>query len=88
MIITVTLNPSLDRTLRFGRAQRGRLNRAEQIHEDASGKGINVSLALQQLGQDSLVVTLVAGRTGQRIVDGLAEHGLECRFVWLQAGES
>lgn len=88
MIITVTLNPSLDRTLRFIRVERGRLNRAEEVHEDASGKGINVSLALRQLGRESLVVALVAGRIGQRVVDGLSEQGLECRFVWLQAGET
>lgn len=88
MIITVTLNPSLDRTLRFVRVERGHLNRAEEVREDASGKGINVSLALRQLGQESLVVALVAGRIGQRVVDGLSQHGLECRFVWLEAGET
>ncbi|MBE3597607.1 MAG: 1-phosphofructokinase family hexose kinase [Limnochordaceae bacterium] len=88
MIVTVTLNPSLDRTLRFVRVERGQLNRAEEVREDASGKGINVSLALRQLGQESLVVALVAGRIGQRVVDGLSQHGLECRFVWLEAGET
>lgn len=88
MIITVTLNPSLDRTLRFERVQRGHLNRAEEVHEDVSGKGINVSLALQQLGQPSLVIALVAGRTGQRVADGLARQGLECRLVWLESGET
>lgn len=88
MIITVTLNPSLDRTLRFHRVERGRLNRAEEVHEDASGKGINVSLALRGLGQDSLVVALLAGRIGQRVADGLAEQGLQCRLVWLSAGET
>ena len=88
MIITVTLNPSLDRTLRFARVERGRLNRAQEVHEDASGKGINVSLALRGLGQESLVVALLAGRTGQRVADDLAAKGLVHRLVWLPSGET
>lgn len=88
MIITVTLNPALDRTLRFRSVERGRLNRALHVQEDPSGKGINVSLALKALGAESLVVGLVAGRTGQRVVDGVVEKGIPNRWVWVEGGET
>ena len=46
MIVTVTPNPSIDRTLEIDRLERGALIRAKRASAEAAGKGVNVSCAL------------------------------------------
>jgi 1-phosphofructokinase len=60
MIVTVTLNPSIDRTLRVDRLERGEVNRAELIQLDAAGKGVNVSRALAAYGKQTHAVMVGA----------------------------
>ncbi|MGI6368518.1 MAG: 1-phosphofructokinase [Anaerolineae bacterium] len=84
MIITVTLNPSLDRTLHFGSVRWGAVNRASRSSLDLSGKGVNVSIALRQLGHPSLLMGLAAGAFGRLLVDGLVERGYACSFVFTE----
>lgn len=81
MIITVTLNPSLDRTLHFPSVAWGAVNRASSSALDLSGKGVNVSIALRQLGHDSVVMGLAAGAFGRVLVEGLEALGYRCAFV-------
>ena len=50
MILTVTLNPCIDRTIEIEKFLYGGTNKVLRTQEDISGKGINVSLALQNLG--------------------------------------
>ena len=50
MILTVTLNPCVDRTIEIEKFLYGGTNKVLRTQEDISGKGINVSLALQNLG--------------------------------------
>ncbi len=50
MIVTVTANPSFDRTLRIDRLERGGVMRGEVLHNQAGGKGVNVSVALDRAG--------------------------------------
>ena len=51
MILTVTLNPSLDRTVELGAAlRRGAVQRATGARQDAGGKGVNISRALRASG--------------------------------------
>ena len=57
MFITLCLNPTIQKTLIFERLNRGEVNRAEKNFTDASGKGINVSRVLAQLGKQVLHVT-------------------------------
>ena len=82
MIHTVTLNPSLDRTLRYDRLVPGEVNRASSVRVEPSGKGVNVAAALRSLGVEATI--LVRGR-GHRPgpVDGLRAQGLEpCASRW------
>lgn len=88
LIATVTLNPSIDRTLVLPRVRRGGLNYVAEAREDPSGKGVNVSLALQALGTPSLVFALVAGNAGERLGLVLKERGFETRLIRLPAGET
>lgn len=51
MIGTITLNPCIDKTITIEGFEYGGLNRTKDVRLDASGKGINVSIALKQLGR-------------------------------------
>ncbi|MCD6289177.1 MAG: 1-phosphofructokinase [Anaerolineae bacterium] len=84
MIVTVTLNPSLDKTLRIPRLEHGALNRVQVVRLDVGGKGFNVSRALLALGTSSLAFGVVAGGTGQTLADGLRTLGIEAELVWVE----
>ncbi len=87
MIYTVSLNPSLDKTLSVPALRLGELNRARVLRLDLAGKGMNVSRALRALGIDSTIVGLIGGATGQTLRRGLVEAGFAVRFVEVE-GES
>lgn len=87
MIYTVTLNPTLDRTLTVPQLRLGELNRARAVRLDLSGKGINVSRLLRRLDVPSRVLGFVGGATGKAIQDGLTEEGFETIFIQV-AGET
>ncbi len=57
MFVTLCLNPTIQKTLCFDKISRGEVNRASRNFTDASGKGINVSRVLAQLGKQVLHVT-------------------------------
>ncbi|NMB13263.1 MAG: 1-phosphofructokinase, partial [Firmicutes bacterium] len=59
MIATITLNPSIDRTLELDRLVVGGLNRVKSKIDHPSGKGINVSRALKLWGQPTEALALV-----------------------------
>jgi 1-phosphofructokinase family hexose kinase len=73
MIVTVTLNPSLDRTLSVPAFNPGKLHQARLIRVDLGGKGINVSRALRAVDFPSRILGFAGGRTGSTLRDGLEE---------------
>jgi 1-phosphofructokinase len=73
MIVTLTLNPSLDRTLEVDRLRRGGVNRAGAVRIDPGGKGVNVTRALRAFGVQSRAVLPYGGPDGQELVRMLAE---------------
>ncbi len=81
MIYTITLNPSLDKTLSVPTLRLGELNRAQIVRQDLSGKGLNVSRALRALGVDSVVIALIGGATGQLLRRGLDEAGFVAHLI-------
>jgi 1-phosphofructokinase family hexose kinase len=81
MLVTVTLNPSLDRTLSVPRLQPGAIHRARLLRQDLGGKGINVSRALRALGIESRLTGFLGGATGQALHSGLAAEGFDAAFV-------
>ncbi len=80
-MITVTLNPSLDRTLDVEGLEVGEVNRAVGTHLDAGGKGINVSRGLHQHGLPTVAVFPLGGADGQVLVSQLAASGVPVRPV-------
>lgn len=80
-IITVTLNPAVDRTVFVQRLCPGGLNRVKHVVEDAGGKGINVARTLQALGGTCLATGLLARQGSGRILESLERAGLEHDFI-------
>ena len=76
MIITVTLNAALDKTLEVPNFRTGRRHRAVAQTTMPGGKGVNVARALKRLGQPVIATGLVGGATGNRIVDALADEAI------------
>ena len=83
MIITLTPNPSVDRTLVVQRLKFNEILRAEPALLDWGGKGLLVSRGLVALGQPSLALGWVGGGTGKTLEDGLNKLGIKTDFVWV-----
>jgi 1-phosphofructokinase/tagatose 6-phosphate kinase len=81
VIVTVTLNAALDRTLTVPNFQRGQRHRASQSLSLAGGKGINVARALKRLDVPVVATGLAGGRTGTRIVEELTAEAILNDFV-------
>jgi 1-phosphofructokinase/tagatose 6-phosphate kinase len=81
MIITVTLNAALDRTLTVPNFLLGQRHRASQGLTLAGGKGINVARALKRLDVPVVATGLAGGRTGTRIVEELTAEAILNDFV-------
>jgi 1-phosphofructokinase len=87
VIITVTPNPVVDRTLTVPRIVFNEMVRATASRLDWGGKGFNVSRALQALGVESVAMGFVGGAAGQQLARGLGEMGITTDFVHI-AGET
>ena len=81
MIVTVTLNAALDRTVRVPNFQLGANHRANASLRLPGGKGVNVARALKQLGQPVIATGLAGGRTGTYIIEELTSEGILNDFV-------
>jgi tagatose 6-phosphate kinase len=81
VIVTVTLNAAVDRTLTIPNFQIGHRHRASQSLTLAGGKGINVARALKTLDTPVIATGLAGGRTGDRIVEELAAEAILNDFV-------
>jgi 1-phosphofructokinase/tagatose 6-phosphate kinase len=81
VIVTVTLNAALDRTLTVPNFQLGHRHRASQGLTLAGGKGINVARALKRLNVPVVATGLAGGRTGTRIVEELTSEAILNDFV-------
>jgi 1-phosphofructokinase family hexose kinase len=81
VIVTVTLNAALDRTLTVPNFQLGHRHRASQGLTLAGGKGINVARALKRLDVPVVATGLAGGRTGTRIVEELTSEAILNDFV-------
>lgn len=81
MILTITLNPSLDRTVEVGELTRGRVLRARDTHLHPGGKGVNVARALLANGIPSRAVVPVGGPDGDQLVELLGREKVDAVVV-------
>ena len=87
MIVTVTMNAAIDRTLTVPNFQRGQRHRATEGLTLAGGKGINIARALKRFGVPVVATGLAGGQTGTRIVEALTAEAILNDFVRIE-GES
>jgi 1-phosphofructokinase len=81
MIVTVTLNPSVDRVVELYELRLGDTNRVTDGVIDPGGKGVNVSRMIRELGGDSLATGFVAGSLGKFVEDSLNHAGIRDAFI-------
>ena len=85
MILTVTLNAAVDRTLVVPSLTLGHRHRAPEGIALAGGKGINVARALRELDVPVLATGLVGGRNGDAIRDGLSSAAIPFDLVEMKS---
>ncbi|NMM22513.1 MAG: 1-phosphofructokinase [Phycicoccus sp.] len=81
MIVTLTPNPSVDRTVSITDLQRGEVHRATATRIDPGGKGVNISRALTAHEARTLAVLPAGGPEGRLLADLLAEAGIAVNIV-------
>jgi 1-phosphofructokinase/tagatose 6-phosphate kinase len=84
MIITVTLNAAMDKTLEVPSFTPGRRHRTVDQITMPGGKGVNIARAIKQLGQPVIVTGLAGGATGTRIIEALDDESILNDFVRVQ----
>lgn len=87
MIITVTPNAAVDKTLTVPNFRTGFRHRASESLTLPGGKGVNIARALKTLGEPVVITGLVGGRAGQLIVEGLQRENILNDFIHI-GGES
>lgn len=87
MIITITLNPAVDRTIILNELVPGQVNRVLDNRQDAGGKGINVSKSIKALGHESRAFAVLGGRNGDFISHHIRGLGIELE-VYRISGET
>jgi 1-phosphofructokinase len=82
VILTVTLNPAVDHTVRLDESlEAGRVQRASEARFDAGGKGINVAKYLDGLGAETLATGVLGGFLGEFVATRLTADGIAHDFV-------
>ncbi len=84
MIITVTLNTAIDKTLEVPSFTPGRRHRTVNQTTMPGGKGVNIARAIKQLGQPVIATGFAGGATGTRVVEALGAESILSDFVQIQ----
>jgi 1-phosphofructokinase family hexose kinase len=87
VILTVTLNAAIDRTVAVPNFRLGHRHRAVESRTVAGGKGINVARALSLLGRPVIAAGFAGGPTGNRVLEQLRQEAVLTDFTWI-AGET
>lgn len=88
MIYTITFNPALDYIVRVDEFKLGQVNRTSYEEIYAGGKGINVSIVLNNLDVENIALGYIAGFTGEEIESKVKNMGCKTDFIKLDNGMS
>ncbi|GMG95334.1 1-phosphofructokinase family hexose kinase [Tepidimicrobium xylanilyticum] len=88
MIITVTLNPSLDLNVYVDKLKKNQNNRTKNMKYDIGGKATHVSLVLSALGIENIATGIMGGNNGKRLVKMMEDRGVDCDFVFQEGDET
>jgi len=80
-ILTLTVNPAIDKSTKFAGLVAEQKMRCEEPHLDAGGGGINVSKAIARLGGASLAVFTAGGGAGELLQELVKKEGVESRVI-------
>ncbi len=78
MILSLCANPAVDVLATIDRIEAGRSNRIREEYPFPGGKGVHVAMAVRELGEESVLLGLWGGPTGQWIRQACAALGVEC----------
>ncbi len=84
MILTVTLNAAIDRTVAVPNFRLGQRHRAIESRTLVGGKGVNVARALKLLGRPVIATGLAGGTVGNRVLERLAEESILADFTRIE----
>ncbi len=83
MILTLTANPTLDRTLEFTTFAVGDVLRPIGTMVTAGGKGINTARTIHTLGGETLCTGFLGGSSGQTVADMVRADGIDSDWTWV-----
>ncbi len=81
MILTVTLNASMDKKYVIDKIEYDEVNRIKEVENSAGGKGLNVSRVLKITGSNVIATGFVGGHIGDYIIDSLNKYEIKNDFV-------
>lgn len=79
-VVTVTMNPAVDKTVSVDKIELAGLNRIKEIRMDAGGKGINVAKVLSGFGVSAAALAVAGGYQSRLLRDKLEQAGITCGF--------
>ncbi|HEM3490072.1 TPA: tagatose-6-phosphate kinase [Streptococcus suis] len=81
MILTITLNPSVDIAYQLDTFHLDTVNRVENVQKTAGGKGLNVTRVLKQVGEDVVATGFIGGELGSYVKKQLTRNDIKNSFV-------
>ncbi len=84
MILCVSPNPAIDRTMVVSEFETGRVFRASSALAAAGGKGINVARAIHMLGGETLCAGFLGGTSGQIVAELAQNEGIPGFWTWIE----
>ena len=85
MIVTITMNPALDKSTTVPKLVPEKKMRCAQMITEAGGGGINVSKAIKKLGGESIAIFPSGGMNGKKIEEYLSDQGITCQVIPIKA---
>jgi 1-phosphofructokinase family hexose kinase len=82
MILCITPNPAIDRTLILPSLAVGNIHRAQETIVAAGGKGLNVARTIRLLGGEPLCMGFLGGHSGRLLADLAAKEGFQTSWTW------
>lgn len=80
-ILSICLNPTLQRTVVLPQLLENQVNRSAEYYHDASGKGVNVSRVLTQLGENAVHLTQLGGRFREYFLEMTQQDRIQIKWV-------
>jgi 1-phosphofructokinase family hexose kinase len=84
MILCLSPNPAIDRTLVVESLVPGRVHRASEVQVWPDGKGVNVARAARLLGTPSVCAGFLGGETGKRMAQMVEAEGIAAHWTWIE----